>query len=86
MAIQIGGKMHKDLYVSLLSKEMRDFLGEFVTYLSHYSYLYVLECEDGRKYTGSDVAQILDKIEAAMELQSSLVYNPNEYILTFVNC
>lgn len=55
----------KPLVAAFLSKELIEFLGDFVIEPTEHSKNYVLTCKDGRKFYSSTSPGLLDEVEKA---------------------
>jgi hypothetical protein len=57
--------MQNPLFVSVISDQLREFLGEFCVEAAEFSVSYVLKCSDGRKFYAESCGKLLDFVESA---------------------
>lgn len=57
--------MQNPLFVSVISDQLREFLGEFSVESAEFSMSYVLKCSDGRNFYAENPARLLNKVEEA---------------------
>lgn len=57
--------MQNPLFVSVISDQLREFLGEFCVESAEFSMSYVLKCSDGRMFVADNCSKLLDVVEKA---------------------